>query len=63
MSFPYTENFNDFPEDSFIPRSFTRRDDLTNEIRLSIGATALSAAINKQWGTVTNALNLTAICH
>lgn len=53
MSFPYLAGFNHFPEVPFTNRAFTRRADLTNEIRLNIGATALSAIINKQWGTVT----------
>lgn len=41
-------------EGQFDRRRFTRRTDLTNEIRLIIGANALYATLNGAWGTITN---------
>ncbi len=35
-------------------RKFTRREDLTSEIRLEIANTALGAQINGEWGTITH---------
>ncbi len=41
-------------EDSIERRIFTRRTDLTNEIRLTISNSALYAMMNGAWGTITN---------
>ncbi len=54
MSLSYSAGFNYSPKVPFNKRIFTRRSDLTNEIRLNIGVAALSATFNKQWGTITH---------
>lgn len=41
-------------DEQFDRRWFTRRNDLTNEIRLSIASDALHAIMNRTWGTITN---------
>ena len=38
-------------EEPFYGRLFTRRPDLTNDIRLLIGTNALHALLNGVWGT------------
>ena len=44
-----------FPlEEPFYGRLFTRRPDLTNDIRLLIGTNALHALLNGVWGTITH---------
>ena len=54
MSFLCSAGSLHFSNVPFKNRIFTRRSDLTSEIRLNIGVAALSATINKQWGTVTH---------
>ena len=54
MSLSYTSGCRHFSEIPFTKRNYTRRPDLTDEVRLNIGVAALSAAINKQWGTITH---------
>ena len=54
MSFSCSADTLHFSNVPFKNRIFTRRSYLTSEIRLNIGVAALSAAINKQWGTVTH---------
>ena len=44
-------------EESFEKRLFTRRDDLSNTIRLTIANNALYAMLNGGWGTITNLAN------
>ena len=44
-------------EDKFDRRLFTRRTDLTNEIRLAIATSALHAKMNGVWGTITDLAN------
>jgi hypothetical protein len=44
-------------DEQFDRRLFTRRNDLTNEIRLSIASDALHAIMNRIWGTITNLAN------
>jgi len=44
-------------EDKFGRRLFTRRDDLTNRIRLQIAIDALHGKLKGVWGTVTNLAN------
>jgi len=41
-------------KENFDTRLFTRRDDLTDAIRLTIAANALHAMMNGVWGTITN---------
>jgi hypothetical protein len=41
-------------EEPFYGRLFTRRSDLTNDIRLLIGTNALHAILNGVWGTITH---------
>jgi len=41
-------------EEPFYGRLFTRRSDLTNDIRLLIGTNALHAILNGIWGTITH---------
>ena len=41
-------------EDQFERRLFTRRNDLSNAIRLAIATNALHAMLNGAWGTITN---------
>ncbi len=41
-------------EEPFYGRLFTRRPDLTNDIRLLIGTNALHALLNGVWGTITH---------
>ena len=43
-----------FLEDQFERRKFTRRTDLTSQIRLAIAADALHAMVNGVWGEITN---------
>ena len=44
-----------FPlEDQFEGRLFTRRKDLSNDLRLLIGTNALHAILNRVWGTITH---------
>ena len=44
-----------FPlEEQFEGRLFTRRTDLSNDIRLLIGTNALHAILNRVWGTITH---------
>jgi len=45
-------------EDQFERRRFTRRTDLTNEIRLAIATSALYAKMNGVWGTITELANV-----
>lgn len=45
-------------EDQFERRRFTRRTDLTNEIRLAIATSALYAKMNGVWGTITDLANV-----
>ena len=41
-------------KENFGTRLFTRRDDLTDAIRLTIATNALPAMMNRVWGTITN---------
>ena len=45
-------------EDQLERRRFTRRTDLTNEIRLAIATSALYAKMNGVWGTITDLANI-----
>ena len=48
------EDFQFSLEEPFEGRLFTRRTDLTNDIRLLIGTNALHAMLNRVWGTITH---------
>ena len=54
MVLPNSPNRRSFLEDRFQRRKFTRRTDLTSQIRLAIAAEALHAMMNGVWGTITN---------
>ncbi len=54
MILPNSVEHSSFLEGQFERRLFTRRTDLTNEIRLAIATNALHAMINGVWGTITN---------
>ena len=54
MSLTNTADFQ-FPlDEQFDGRLFTRRKDLTNNIRLLIGTNGLHAILNGTWGTITH---------
>lgn len=48
------EDFQFSLEEPFEGRLFTRRTDLSNDIRLLIGTNALHAMLNRVWGTITH---------
>ena len=54
MILPNSVEHSSFLEGQFERRLFTRRTDLTNEIRLAIATNALHAMMNGVWGTITN---------
>jgi len=57
MVLPKSEDRQLSLEDQFQRRRFTRRADLTNSVRLAIGAEALHAMMNGIWGTITKLAN------
>jgi len=54
MSLANSEDFQFSLEEQFEGRLFTRRTDLSNDIRLLIGTNALHAMLNRVWGTITH---------
>jgi hypothetical protein len=54
MSLANPEDFQFSLEEPFEGRLFTRRTDLSNDIRLLIGTNALHAMLNRVWGTITH---------
>lgn len=54
MSLANSEDFQFSLEEQFEGRLFTRRTDLSNDIRLLIGTNALHAMLNRAWGTITH---------
>ena len=54
MSLANPEDFQFSLEEQFEGRLFTRRTDLSNDIRLLIGTNALHAILNRAWGTITH---------
>jgi len=54
MSLANPEDFQFSLEEPFEGRLFTRRTDLSNDIRLLIGTNALHAMLNRAWGTITH---------
>ena len=54
MSLANPEDFQFSLEEQFEGRLFTRRTDLSNDIRLLIGTNALHAMLNRVWGTITH---------
>ena len=54
MVLPNSADHRSVVKENFDVRLFTRRDDLTDAIRLEIATNALHAMMNRVWGTITN---------